>query len=365
MLAMQSCSTSPAGKRIIRVVVVDDSALMRKMLTSILNDDPGIEVVGAAPDPLCARQMIRDLNPDVVTLDVEMPKMDGLTFLEKIMTLRPMPVIMVSSLTQKGTETTMRALERGAVDFVAKPMHSAADGLGSLKADLIPKVKAAADARVIAATAKQARPAPSRSLQKRGTVDLIAIGASTGGVVAVQAILASLQPTCPGVLITQHMPPTFTKSFAARLNQNSAITVVEARDGESIKPGHAYVAPGSHHLEVSRHPQGFRCRLKDGPLVSGHRPSVDVLFQSMARSAGQNSIGVILTGMGRDGAEGLLDMHKAGATTFGQDRTSCVVYGMPRAANEIGAVGAELSLDDLAKELSSAGRVAEGALRMS
>lgn len=365
MQATQSCSTSPVRGRIIRVVVVDDSALMRKMLTSILNDDPEIEVVGAAPDALCARQMIKDLNPDVVTLDVEMPKMDGLTFLEKIMTLRPMPVIMVSSLTRRGTETTMRALESGAVDFVAKPIQSAEDGLRALKSDLIPKIKAASGARIVTAATRRPQTASAGTFQRQGAANIIGIGASTGGVVAVQAILSSLQPTCPGVVITQHMPPAFTKSFATRLNQNSALTVVEARDGERILPGHAYVAPGSHHLEVSRGQQGLKCRLQDGPLVSGHRPSVDILFQSIAKHAGQKAIGIILTGMGRDGAQGLLEMRNAGATTLGQAQASCVVYGMPRAANEIGAVVAELSLDDIGKEISSAVRVSEGASRMS
>lgn len=353
MQAMQSCSTSTVTGRRIRVVIVDDSALMRKMLTSILDADPEIEVVGAAPDPLCARQMIKDLNPDVVTLDVEMPKMDGLTFLDKIMTLRPMPVIMVSSLTRKGTETTMRALECGAVDFIAKPANAAQGGLDVLRSDLTRKVKAAASARVFKAKAAAPPAQPARTKLQRNQASLIGIGASTGGVVAVQTVLASLSPTCPGIVITQHMPPAFTKSFAARLNQNSALTVMEARDGERILPGHAYVAPGSHHLEVSRSQQGFVCRLNDGALVSGHRPSVDILFHSIAKYVGPKAMGIILTGMGRDGADGLLAMRQAGATTIGQNQASCVVYGMPRAANEIGAVAAELSVDEIARELSN------------
>jgi len=362
---MQNSSTRAVGRESVRVVVVDDSALMRQMLTSVLNADPDIEVVGAAPDPLCARQMIKDLDPDVVTLDVEMPKMDGLTFLEKIMTLRPMPVIMVSSLTQRGTETTMRALEAGAVDFVAKPMGPARDGMAGLSSDLVPKVKAAAGARLITSRHPTAPiSSPPQLAKGRGDVRLIAIGASTGGVVAVQAILSTLPRTCPGILITQHMPPAFTKSFASRLNQNSDLAVVEAQDGDRIKPGHAYVAPGGHHMEVSRSQQGFTCRLQDSPLVSGHRPSVDVLFHSVATQVGAQAMGVLLTGMGRDGANGLLAMRKAGAPTLGQSQASCVVYGMPRAANEIGAVAAELSLQDIAREISSVSQTTKGALRM-
>ena len=365
MQAMQNCSASKMTGREIRVVVVDDSAVMRKMLASILDADPEISVVGAAPDPLCARQMIKDLNPDVITLDVEMPKMDGLTFLEKIMTLRPMPVIMVSGLTRKGTETTMRALERGAFDFVAKPANAAQGGLDSLRLDLVRKVKAASDARVIKVKTSGPKLQPTQAKLKRDSVELVGIGASTGGVVAVQAILSSLPPTCPGIVITQHMPPAFTKSFAARLNQNSALNVLEARDGEKILPGHAYVAPGSHHLEISRSQQGFVCRLNEGALVSGHRPSVDTLFQSIAKYVGSKALGIILTGMGRDGADGLLAMRKAGAATIGQDQASCVVYGMPRAANEIGAVTDELPIDEIARRISAEGSVVNGPPRRS
>lgn len=362
MQAMQSCSTRISMARKIRVVIVDDSAVMRKMLASILDSDPEISVVGAAPDPLRARQMIKDLNPDVITLDVEMPKMDGLTFLGKIMKLRPMPVIMVSGLTRKGTETTMRALECGAVDFVAKPVNAAQGGLEALRSDLVRKIKAASDARIIKAQTNATKLQTTETKLQKDRVSLIGIGASTGGVVAVQAILSSLSPTCPGILITQHMPPTFTKSFAARLNQNSALHVVEARDGERVLPGHAYVAPGSHHLEISRSQQGFVCRLNDGALVSGHRPSVDMLFQSLAKHVGPKALGIILTGMGRDGADGLLAMRKAGATTLGQMQASCVVYGMPRAANEIGAVDEELSIDEIARKISAEGFNSNGTL---
>ncbi|MEZ5934256.1 MAG: chemotaxis response regulator protein-glutamate methylesterase [Alphaproteobacteria bacterium] len=353
------------SRRKIKVVVVDDSALMRKMLTAVLESDADIEVAGAAPDALSARQMIRDLDPDVVTLDVEMPGMDGLTFLEKIMTLRPMPVIMVSSLTQKGAKTTIRALECGAVDFVAKPVAPAHEALDTLKSNLISKVKAAFSANVIAHKPRQANRPPVRTGTRQGKTKLIAIGASTGGVVAVQTILAALPRQCPGVVITQHMPPAFTKSFASRLDQNCGLTVVEATDGERVQPGHAYIAPGSHHLEIGQSQQGFICRLRDGPLVSGHRPSVDVLFESVAKQAGDQAVGVILTGMGRDGAAGLLAMRQAGAATLGQCEASCVVYGMPRAANELGAVAAELPLECIAEGIMSAGRSTKGSLQMS
>ncbi|MDH3659454.1 MAG: chemotaxis response regulator protein-glutamate methylesterase [Alphaproteobacteria bacterium] len=341
-------------RRRIRVLVVDDSALMRQMLQSILDSDSGIEVVGTAPDPLSARQMIKDLNPDVITLDVEMPKMDGLAFLEKIMALRPMPVIMVSSLTKRGADTTLRALESGAVDFVTKPKGVARDGFADFKAELIPKVKAAVSARVTASGQTRPQKSPPRAIRRRVGVNLIAIGASAGGVVAIQTVLSALPSTCPGVLITQHMPPAYTNSFAARLNQNCLLTVVEASDGERIQAGHAYIAPGGYHLEAIRDRQGgFKCRVYDGPLVSGHCPSVDVLFQSVAKQAGAQAIGVILTGMGRDGAKGLLAMREAGAATLGQNQASCVVYGMPRAAMEIGAVAAESALENIGKEICS------------
>lgn len=349
----QNCSTDAMARRRIRTLVVDDSALMRQMLRSVLDGDPHIEVVGAAPDPLSARQMIKDLDPDVVTLDVEMPKMDGLAFLEKIMTLRPMPVIMVSSLTSRGAETTLKALEIGAVDFVTKPRGSAETSLPRLQAELIPKIKAAAQANV--APPAQRRPPSSRpaTARRRARTDLIAIGASTGGVAAVQTVLTNLAPTCPGVVVVQHMPPSFTRSFAARLDKNSSLTVVEARHGEPILPGHAYVAPGGHHLKVQLGPRGLLSHVYEGDLVSGHQPSVDVLFHSVADQVGQRSVGVVLTGMGRDGASGLRAMRDVGAMTLGQHEADCVVYGMPRAAMEIGAVAAELSLEDIGREIGS------------
>lgn len=359
---MQSYSANTMKYGRIRVLVVDDSALMRQMLQSILDGDPGIEVVGTAPDPLSARQMIKDLNPDVVTLDVEMPRMDGLSFLEKIMKLRPMPVVMVSGLTKRGAEVTLRALECGAVDFVTKPNGGVKESLANLKSELIPKVKAAAAARVANPVPKRSQSSQPRATYRDTGASLIAIGASTGGVVALRTVLETLPSTCPGIVIVQHMPPAFTKSFATRLDQNSPLTVVEACDGERIHAGHAYVAPGGQHMEVTRGKDGFRCHVFNGPLASGHRPSVDLLFQSVARRAGAQAVGVILTGMGRDGAKGLLAMRDAGATTLGQHQTSCVVYGMPRAAAEVGAVAAELSLEDISKEIRSASQSATESL---
>jgi len=358
--AMQNYSIDHGERRTIKVVVVDDSALMRQMLTSVLQSDSDIEVVGAAPDALTARQMIKDLNPDLITLDVEMPGMDGLTFLEKIMKLRPMPVIMVSSLTRKGAQTTIKALEHGAVDFVPKPSGSAQQGLSELRSHLVSKVRAAASANVTGKKQECQQPTFAGILGRRCDTELIAIGSSTGGVVAVQSLLTALPEQSPPIVIAQHMPPSFTKSFAARLDQNCHLSVVEASDGERIEPGHVYVAPGDHHLEVYRRQHGLVCHLQDGSPVSGHRPSVDVLFQSVAQQIGKNAIGIILTGMGRDGADGLLSMRQAGAPTLGQSETSCVVYGMPRAAKEIGAVVAELPLEGITKEIALMNRVARG-----
>ncbi len=338
--------------RKIRILIVDDSALMRQMLTAALSSDPEIEVVGAAPDPICARKMIKELNPDILTLDIEMPKMDGLTFLEKIMKLRPMPVIMVSSLTKKGAEVTMRALENGAVDFVAKPRALSGEGLKSFRSDLIPKIKTSMMAKVSNVKEIAPRISAQSCSMRRPSARIVAIGASTGGVVAVRTILSALSPECPAVLITQHMPAAFTKSFATRLNQYCSLQVKEAVDGEQIKPGHVYIAPGGRHLEVFGGKGSISCHLSDGPLVSGHQPSVDVLFQSVASNIGGDAIGIILTGMGRDGANGLLAMREAGASTFGQNQASCVVYGMPRAAYEMGAVSNELPLEQIAREIS-------------
>jgi two-component system chemotaxis response regulator CheB len=330
----------------VRVLIVDDSALMRQLLASLLAEDPEIEVVDAAPDPLVAREMIKALNPDVVTLDVEMPRMDGLTFLRKIMTLRPMPVVMISTLTQAGAEVTLEALEAGAVDFVAKPTNAAAAAMATLGAELRDKVKAAARTRV---GVRRVQPAPRRREPlNRQSGRIVMIGASTGGVEALKAVLMDLPPDCPPTLITQHMPERFTAAFARRLDRECPMSVCEAADNQRLETGRVYIAPGAHHLELAREGSGFACRLHDDPPVSGHRPSVDVLFRSGARIAGARLIGVILTGMGKDGAEGLLELRKAGAATLGQDEATALIYGMPRVAFERGAVERQLPLHAIA-----------------
>jgi len=336
--------------RPIRVVVVDDSALMRQLLTVMLNRDPGIEVVGAATDPLVAREMIKHKNPDVITLDIEMPKMDGLTFLERIMKLRPMPVIMVSSLTQEGADATLQALETGAVDFVAKPRVDLQTGLAAKRDEIIAKVRMAAGARVRGRRRESAASRPARMARRpySSTEKLIAIGASVGGVEALREVICNLPADSPAVLVTQHLPEKFTASFARRLDATSQISVCEATDGQRVLPGHAYIAPGNHHMELARSGANYLTRLNDEARVSGHKPSVDVLFRSVAKAAGANAVGAILTGMGRDGAEGLAEMHRAGAMTFGQEENSCVVYGMPKAAMELGAVDRELPLSQIA-----------------
>ncbi|MGA0599807.1 protein-glutamate methylesterase/protein-glutamine glutaminase [Caulobacter sp. KR2-114] len=324
-----------------RVVVVDDSPTMRGLISATLRRDPDLQVVGAAGDPLEAREMIKELNPDVITLDIEMPNMNGLEFLERIMRLRPMPVVMVSTLTQAGADATLRALELGAVDCVAKPTSAqASEGLSELAA----KVKVAARASVRPA-GRIAQPKVRTGYAPADTV--LAIGSSTGGVEALLTILANFPETCPPTVITQHMPATFTKSFAARLDRICGGRVEEATDGAPLEVGRVYLAPGGEtHLEVVR-AGGLRCRLRQGDLISGHRPSVDALFNSVAHAAGPNACGVILTGMGRDGAAGLKAMRDAGARTLGQDEASCVVYGMPRAAFETGAVERQASLADI------------------
>ncbi|HEY1072306.1 MULTISPECIES: chemotaxis response regulator protein-glutamate methylesterase [unclassified Brevundimonas] len=324
----------------VRVLIVDDSATMRSLISAVLRRDPEISVVGTAADPLEARTAIKELNPDVITLDVEMPNMNGLEFLEKIMRLRPMPVVMVSTLTQAGTDVTLAALEVGAVDAVAKP----APGVPAQEAfaDLADKVKIAARSRVRPLETRETRAVDGA--YRADPNHILAIGASTGGVEALLNILTAFPANCPATVVTQHMPATFTKSFAARLDKASGATVTEAVDGAPLIPGHVYIAPGGErHLEVS----GGRCRLVAGDTVNGHRPSVDVLFHSVAR-LGRPMTGVILTGMGKDGAKGLLAMRQAGARTLGQDEASSVVYGMPRAAFELGAVERQLSLPRLA-----------------
>ena len=356
----------------IKVLVVDDSALVRQLLTELLSQDPAIEVVGAAADPFVARDKIKQLKPDVLTLDVEMPRMDGLKFLENLMRLRPMPVVMVSSLTQKGAQTTLAALALGAVDFVAKPTLGVADGLQASADDLIEKVKIAAASKPQAAQAsassgtnvgagsagKDGASRPSSSIKYETTDRLIAIGASTGGTEAVRAVLQELTADSPAIVIAQHIPEAFSRSFAERLDKCSAISVCEAEDGQEIRPGHAYVAPGDDHLQVARSGARWLCRLSKSEPVNRHRPSVDVLFDSVAKACGRNACGIVLTGMGDDGARGLKNLRDEGAFTAVQDEASSVVWGMPGAAFKLGAACRMVALKDmppLIKEFSRLG----------
>ncbi len=329
----------------IRTLVVDDSALMRMLIPSMLKRSSQIEVVGAASNPYAAREMIKELNPDVITLDVEMPRMDGLSFLDKIMRLRPMPVVMVSSLTQEGADITLQALEIGAVDFIGKPTIDIEKNMPMLADQLIDKVKAAAGSRV----RMRRRPpiAPAKPLSFDTTEVLVAMGASTGGVETLGRLLAAYPANAPGTVITQHMPPRFTRQFAERLNGHVPAQVSEAVDGHRIRPGQVLIAPGDQHLTVKRSGADFVCRLTEDAPVSGHRPSVDVLFRSIAEAAGASAVGVILTGMGRDGAAGLKLMREAGAATLGQDEATSLVYGMPKAAFEAGAVEEQLPEDKI------------------
>ncbi|TFH86702.1 chemotaxis response regulator protein-glutamate methylesterase [Billgrantia azerbaijanica] len=335
----------------IKVLCVDDSALIRDLLSGIINEQPDMEVVAVAPDPLVARDLIKRHNPDVLTLDVEMPRMDGLDFLERLMRLRPMPVLMVSSLTQAGSEVTLRALELGALDFVAKPSLGIRSGMMEYANDIAEKIRAAAKSRPRQAR-KQATPAPRRLAAPLSTSEkLIIIGASTGGTEAIRAVLEPLPANSPAILITQHMPGGFTRSFAERLDRLCSITVKEATDGERVLPGHAYIAPGDHHLKLARSGANYVARLDDGPPVNRHRPSVDVLFHSAASLAGRNAIGVLLTGMGKDGAAGLLEMRQAGSSTIAQDEASCVVFGMPREAIAMGGAQEVVALEDIPERL--------------
>lgn len=344
----------------IKVLCVDDSALIRSLMTEIINGQPDMTVVATAPDPLVARELIKQHNPDVLTLDVEMPRMDGLDFLEKLMRLRPMPVVMVSSLTERGNEITLRALELGAVDFVTKPKVGIRDGMLEYAEKLADKVRAAARARVRQAAPAQhaathaspvAAATPLFNNPLLSTEKLIIVGASTGGTEAIREVLVPLPPDAPAVLIAQHMPPGFTKSFAQRLNGLCRITVKEAEHGERVLPGHAYIAPGHAHLLLARSGANYIAHLSDEPPVNRHRPSVDVLFRSAAQHAGKNALGVILTGMGRDGAAGLLDMKKAGAYTLAQDEASCIVFGMPREAIALGAADEIASLQEMSRRV--------------
>jgi two-component system chemotaxis response regulator CheB len=345
----------------IRVVVVDDSALVRSLLAEIINRQQDMECVGTANDPLIAREMIRELNPDVITLDIEMPKMDGIDFLGRLMRLRPMPVVMISTLTERGAEVTMRALELGAVDFVAKPRIGLTDGIRELESQIVEKVRIAAAAHIRRAVSTPTpRPGIAQSpvgatkgmaLGRISTEKLIFIGASTGGTEAIKEILTKMPADSPGIVITQHMPPGFTTSFAARLNGLCQITVQEAVHSERVLPGHAYIAPGGKQFRVDRSGANYVCVVEDGELVNRHRPSVEVLFHSAAQVVGRNAFGIMLTGMGNDGAKAMKEMRDAGSYNYCQDEASCIVFGMPREAILHGAADEVLSLGDIAPAL--------------
>ena len=349
----------------IRVIVVDDSALVRSLLAEIIGRQPDMECIGAANDPLVAREMIREMNPDVITLDIEMPKMDGIEFLGRLMRLRPMPVVMISTLTERGAEITMRALELGAVDFVAKPRIGLVDGIKELSVQIVEKIRIAASAHIrrslshdnartlagsVAGVASEAR-TTSQLLGRLSTEKLIFIGASTGGTEAIKEVLMRMPADSPGIAITQHMPPGFTSSFAARLNGLCQITVQEAVDGARILPGHAYIAPGGKQFWVSRSGANYICVVQDGEAVNRHKPSVEVLFKSAAKVVGRNAFGLMLTGMGADGAAAMKEMKDAGSYNYVQDEASCIVFGMPREAILHGAADEILPLNEIAPAL--------------
>jgi len=375
----------------IRVVVVDDSALVRSILKTVIDAQPDMQCVGVAQDPYVAREIIRELNPDVITLDVEMPRMDGLDFLEKLMRLRPMPVVMVSTLTERGAETTLRALELGAIDFVAKPRLGVAQGLQELTTEIAEKIRIAVRARVSrragmapaagSATGASASNGPAsltsgmtrtgsapggaagpaspiaasqgaaRIYSRVSTEKIIAMGSSTGGTEALREVLSMMPADGPAVMITQHMPPGFTRNFADRLNTLCRMRVKEAEDNERVLPGHAYIAPGGRQMRVRRNGANYMVQIDDGPPVNRHKPSVDVLFRSVAEQVGKNAIGVMLTGMGRDGADAMRVMRDAGAWNLAQDEASCVVYGMPREAVAAGAVEEIVPLNKIAEHI--------------
>lgn len=341
----------------IRALVVDDSALVRQMLSKLLDQAPDIEVVGTAGDPFIARDKIKQLNPDVLTLDVEMPRMDGITFLRNLMRLRPMPVVMVSTLTDKGADVTLQAIELGAFDYVTKPKLDFSHEIDSYAEEIIEKVRAASRARVRAyEPGTRARREPLKRLsgsttQFSTTDKIIAIGASTGGTEAIREVLERLPPDVPGIVIAQHIPPGFSARFAQRLNGSCSITVKEAADGDQVLPGHAYVAPGSHHLKLERSGARYICRLDDGEPVNRHKPSVDVLFNSVAEKAGKNALGILLTGMGDDGADGLVNIRSSGARTIAQDEKTSVVWGMPGEAVKRGGAVDVMGLQQVAPEI--------------
>lgn len=353
--------------KIIRVLIVDDSALVRKLLTTMLDEAPNIDVVGTASDPYIARNKIKQLNPDVLTLDVEMPRMDGISFLSNLMRLHPMPVVMVSSLTESGADVTLDALELGAIDFVTKPKVDVAHLLENYQEELVNKIYAAAKVNRSVLEQRSERIEYEKETPSRNSADvvihkkpgsrfistdkIIAIGASTGGTEAIKVILEQLPADMPGIVITQHIPAAFSAPFAARMDKSSQLSVCEATDGTNIMTGNVYIAPGDKHLLIERYGGHYRCKLNDGPPVSRHKPSVDVLFRSMAQQVGPNGIAVMLTGMGDDGAQGMLETNKSGAHTIAQDEKSSIVWGMPGAAVKIGAVETILPLNKIANAL--------------
>ncbi len=361
------------SKNKIKVLVIDDSALVRKMLSEILDSDNEIDVVGTAADPLIARDKIKKLNPDVLTLDVEMPNMDGISFLSNLMRLRPMPVVMVSTLTEDGAEITLDALELGAVDFITKPKIDFSNSIQEYSQELIGKVKVASIAQIKTKQVRRKKELDkiqNLKVEKKHSADailqldsgkrnykltdsIIAIGASTGGTEAIREILEDMPANSPGIVITQHIPEKFSTSFALRMDKLSAMKVCEATDGQQILAGHAYIAPGGRHMLVERSGARYICRLNDGPAVNRHKPSVNVLFRSVANQLGRNAIGVILTGMGDDGAEGLLEMKQTGAITIAQDERSSVVWGMPGEAVKREAVDDILPLNRIVERLIS------------
>lgn len=342
----------------VRVLVIDDSALMRKLLTEIINAAPDLEVVGAAPDAAVAREMIKALNPDVLTLDVQMPKMDGLEFLEKLMRLRPMPVVMVSAFTEAGSDTTLKALELGAVDFIGKPRAENAQSMEDYATELMDKLRAAKSARLrrpVVAMPQPSTPAVASAYRSAAASNkIIFVGASTGGTEAIKHFLMGMPADCPPILIVQHMPEAFTGSFAKRLDTLCPPRVIESAGNEKLEQGTVYIAPGHSHMQIRRGTTGYVTALLQTPPVNRHRPAVDVLFDSAAELIGRQAVAVILTGMGKDGAQGMLRMRQAGARTLGQDEASCVVYGMPREAYLVGAVEEVVSLENMARQTLAA-----------
>jgi len=348
----------------IKVLVVDDSALVRQVLTTIIDESEDLEVVGAARDPIDARDKIKKLNPDVLTLDIEMPKMDGVTFLKNLMRLRPMPVVMISTLTEAGADITLEAIEVGAVDFISKPKIDIKDGLEGYSELIIEKIKVAASAKVREYKNSDLKAKTSKKLDADAVIEkrtgkirfkttgkIVAIGASTGGTEAIKEVLENLPADSPGIVISQHIPAAFSRAFTERVNRNSQVIVCEPKDGQKILPGHVYIAPGDRHLLVECCGAEYICRLNDGPPVNRHKPSVDVMFRSVAQNVGPNAVGVMLTGMGADGAQGMLEMKQQGSYNISQDEESCVVWGMPGAAVKIGAVDKEFNLSKIADEI--------------